>query len=107
MGRLEQWLDALERVGYTFLIAPFLIALAFGPGPIEAAPIERGMTCTYTAPAKPSSESPSRTYEVEVVSIFEPSYVRDGQPWLWVKRPSEARYQSVIVPPATLSGCRS
>lgn len=107
MDRLNFWLDALERAGYTVFVGAFVVALVFGPGPSEAAPAPvPGATCTYTPPLASVAKSPSRTYEVEVVSTFEASYERDGRPWLWVKRPSEARYQSVIVSPDSLSGCR-
>lgn len=106
--RIEFFLSLAEAAACVALVWVFLLALFFGPDNVQAAPLDAtpGMTCTYTPPARPSPASPSRTYEVEVVSTFEASYERDGRPWLWVKRPSEARYQSVIVSPATLSGCQ-
>ena len=60
-----------------------------------------GMTCTYRSP-----KDATRTYGVQVTGVLESSYDRDGRPWLWVKRPSEARYQSVIVPADTLTECQ-
>jgi hypothetical protein len=65
-----------------------------------------GMTCTYTSPMGALTKAPARTYEVAVLTTFEDSYERDGRPWLWVKRPGQEGYQSVVVPPATLSECR-
>lgn len=94
---------ALAALGVMALI---LVATALGNAAHAAEPPAPGMTCTYTRPLTSEVASPSRTYVVEVLGTFEASYERDG-PWLWVKRPGQARYQSVIVPPATLSGCRS
>ena len=81
-----------------------LLLLTFGLA-IAAEQPAAGMTCTYTKPGE-LLPGVARTYGVQVTGTFEASYDRDGRPWLWVKRPSEARYQSVIVPAETLSGCQ-
>lgn len=87
------WVSALGLLGLFF---------ASLPADAGSQTIRAGMTCTYTPPG----DAP-QAYAVEVVSTFEASTTSEGQPWLWVKRPGQARYQSVMVPPSTLSGCRS
>lgn len=90
-------LIAALMVFVVFLVTVAPVIAATPPGP--------GKSCTYTPPTE-AEASPSRTYEVEVLGIFEAASVRGGQRWFWVKRPGQDRYASVIVPDGQLSGCR-
>ena len=64
-----------------------------------------GMTCTYTKQTAPAYGTP-RAYPVKVVGPFEPTQGQQLAPWLWVKRPGDATYQSFLATAADLSRCQ-
>jgi len=83
-----------------------LILVSTALGQAHAAqPPAPGMLCTYTKQVDPGRDTP-RTYTVEVVAHFERAEDANGQPWLWVKRPGQARYLSVLATAADLSECQ-
>ena len=78
------------------LLLPTPAAAAEQPAP--------GMSCTYTK--QTSAFGQPRTYGVEVVGYFEPAQDEALRPWLWIKRPGQPRYMSVLATAADLSECR-
>ena len=92
---------ALAALGIMALI---LVSTALGNAHAAEQPAP-GMLCTYTKQSDPGRDL-LRTYTVEVVSHFDASNDRSGRPWLWVKRPGQARYQSVLAEASDLSECQ-
>lgn len=92
---------ALAALGIMALI---LVSTALGNAHAAERPAP-GMLCTYTKQGDPGADL-LRTYTVEVVGHFEASRDSGGKPWLWVKRPGQARYQSVLAEASDLSECQ-
>ena len=92
------WL--LMAAGFLLIVYIVTFAQAFA-----AEPTAPGMLCTYKKQGDPGADL-LRTYTVEVVGHFEASRDAGGKPWLWVKRPGQARYQSVLAEASDLSECQ-